>query len=482
MENLKERAVVGITWALLQQLSVKGLSLAVTLILAWYLTPEQFGLIAMIAIFFGVGNAILESGFQQALIRLTTISSEDLNTAFYSNVVIGCLVYCLIFFTAPAISGFYGEERLLQLVRVAGIVIIINSFQTVQIALLNRELKFRTLFLVVLPIALIASAVAIVFAVLGAGEWAIVYQMLSFSLLNSVVLFIIVGWKPKGAPSIGSLRRLLGFSVSLTTAAIIQVVYRNMYVVVIAKIFSASSAGMYFFADRIREATITQLVAAIQRVTFPAISTLQSDQIQLKKAFRELFIASSFLVFPVVIGIAIFIEPVLVLLLPEPWQPSIAYVQILALAALLMPIHAVNLNIYKVLGRGDVVLRLEVIKKAIAIAILLISIDYGIMGVLFGQILNSIVGYFPNGYFAKGLIDYGFAEQIKDFGANLMLSCFIGLVFVLLFSLFEWEKLTELIFLGLLFPIMYLVVAWVFNMQGYRLCTQIFGRLRNGLS
>lgn len=463
------RTLVGVAWNLAEQFAVKGISVFVTLLLAYFLSPEDFGLVAMMAVFISIATTLMDSGFKQALIRLSDATEVDFNTAFYANTILGFVSYSILFTAAPSIAGFYGEEQLTSLIRVTGLVVIINAFQVVQYARLSRALNFKVQFRAALPASLLSAVVAISMAYLGFGVWALVSQMLVSTCFVALFLWLQKLWRPSLCWSANSLKVMYSFGYKLFLSSLLDTGFKNMYVVVIAKLFSTSLAGLYFFADRIRELIIYQLVSSIQKVTYPALSTIQKDPNRLKQNYRKVMTVTCFVLFPIILFIAALAEPIFQLLLPEKWLPAATYLQLMCLAGVIVPVNAINLNILKVLGRSDLFLWLEVIKKCIAIIILIVSFRFGIIAILSGQILSSVLAYFPNSYYSKRFIDYPVREQLKDFLPCFVLASVIGGTILRLQIVLEWSDFTKLIVLGSLAVSVYLIGAWVLHFNAFEL-------------
>lgn len=473
MTSLSHKTTIGVFWNSLQKLASRCITVSVTLFLALFLTPEDFGLVAMMAVFITIANAIMDSGFRQALIQMKSASQIDFNSAFFANVVLSLLSYLILFLCAPLIASFYEQPILVNLIRVAALSVIINSFQVVLIAKLSREINFKLQFKAVLPASIISALVAVLMAYFGYGVWALVAQMLASSFFITLFLSLKGTWWPGLDFSLTSLCSMYNFGYKLFLSALIDTLFKNLYVIIIAKLFSASVAGLYFFADRIREIVIFQLVLSVQNVTFPALATLQDDKARLKLGFRNVNIVTTFILFPVIFFVAALAEPVFHLLLPEKWWLAAMYLQLMCLAGLLIPLHALNLNILQVKGRSDLFLRLEIIKKTILVVILFISFRFGVEGILIGQIVNSFLVMIPNSYFSELLIGYSAREQIRDIIPSLLLSALIGAVLYLTQEFFEVSNLLTLFFIGSIGLILYVILAIAFRVDAYSLVVSL---------
>ncbi|WP_411687846.1 lipopolysaccharide biosynthesis protein [Acinetobacter indicus] len=471
--NITQKTTIGILWNFSEQLIRRGIGLVTTLLLAYFLTPNAYGLMAMIAVFIAIASSLMESGFRQALIRLKEVTQDDLNTAFYSNLMLGALAYLLLYFSAPHIAIFYNEPQLINLIQVLGLVILINSFEVIQVAIFHRQMNFKAQLMIGLPAALISACMAIGLAYWGGGVWALVAQMLISALITVILLWWISEWRPTKSFSLSSFCSMYNFSYKLFLSSLLDTVFRNLYIIVIAKLFSTSIAGLYFFAEKIRELILHQLVSAIQNVTYPALASIQDDNVRLKAGYRKVISITTFLLFPTLTLLAALAQPLFSLLFPEKWWPAVPYFQLLCLSGLLYPLHSINLNILKVKGRSDLFLYLEIIKKIILVIILFISYRYGVIGILIGQIISSILSYIPNSYFSAKLINYSIREQIKDFLPALVLSILIsGIIFYTIQNI-EYHPVIILILFGLSGGVLYLFGSHFLKLKAYTLAYNI---------
>ncbi len=463
--TLTQKTLTGVIWNFSEQLGRYGISIAVTLLLARFLSPADYGLVAMMAIFLAIANSLMDSGFKQALIRLHGADQIDYNTAFYTNLALGMLSYALLFAVAPFIADFYAQPRLISLIRVAGIAILINSFQLVQSAVLSRNLNFKAQLHATVPAGIISGLIAVGLAYAGFGVWALIAQMLLAAFITTVLLWYLQGWRPSRGFSRKSLSAMYNFGYKLFLSGLLDITFKNIYVMIIAKIFAASIAGYYFFAYKIKDLIISQLVRAIGNVTYPALATMQHDNVRLKAGYRKILQVTTFLLFPAMAFLAALAEPLFRVLLPDKWLPALPYLQLMCIAGLLYPLHSINLNILKVKGRSDLFFYLEIYKKIAAVIILFVSIRYGVIGVLIGQIISSVLSYIPNSYFSSRLIHYPVHEQVADFMPGLLLSAAVALVIYGAGFLVQWPAVVELIVLAFLAALLYLYGAYLFKID-----------------
>jgi Membrane protein involved in the export of O-antigen and teichoic acid len=478
--SLQEKTATGVFWNFLELTGRQGINVLVTLLLARFLTPGDFGLVAMLSVFFSIANALMDAGFRQALIRKKDATPVDYSTMFYTNLALGLLSYGLLFISSPAIASFYNEPRLILLTRIVGIVVLINSFQFVQVVDLTRRLDFKTQFKVTVPAGIVSGIVAVIMATKGFGVWSLVAQMVISPLLITISLWAINTWRPSFAFSVASFRELFSFGSKLFLSGILDIVFRNVYVIVIGKLFAATVAGWYFFATKVIEIVLGQLSGSIQKATYPALASIQDDDARLKNAYRKVIKATVYIVFPTMTFLAALAEPLFRLLLTPGWLPAVPYLQLLCVSALVYPLHVVNLNVLQVKGRSDLFLYLEILKKGIIVFVILISIRFGIYGLLLGQIATSFLAYIPNSYFSARLINYPAKEQLGDVIPTLGIALLSGAVMFLI-GLLPDSEASLLIFLSqvIVGGIFYILLSWVIKLEAQ---TQLWGLCKSRLT
>ena len=477
--SLSAKTTTGILWNFSEQLARRGVGIFVTLLLARFLVPEDFGLVAMMAVFLALGGSLMDSGFREALIRLENVTQKDYATAFYANLVLGLISYGVLFAAAPTIAEFYEEPRLVELIRVASLTVIIMSFQVVQVASLSRKLNFKAQLKASFPASVISGIVAVYLAYIGWGVWALVSQTILNALLHTALLWKMEGWRPTREFSWPSIKGMYNFGYKLFLSGVLDTVFQNLYVIVIAKVFSAPVAGLYFFANKIKELIVQQLVRSIQTVTYPALASVQNDNARLKQGYKKIVILMTIILFPGVLFTAALAEPIFQLLLPDKWSPAVPYFQLLCIVAVMMPLHSINLNILKVKGRSDLFLYLEIIKKAVHAITLLITFRYGVTAILIGQIVISFLNYIPNSYFSSKLLGYSLREQISDFFPILVSAALASYSGYAVNGLFSIHPVFTILIVSLLMCSLYLAMVYLFHRTAMNVATQFFGQFLN---
>lgn len=409
----------------------QGINLIVGIVLARLLLPREFGLIGMILVFLALSEAFINSGFSSALIRKKNCSETDYSTVFFFNLAAGLLFFFLLFAGAPYISNFFHEPQLTAVVRVLGLVLIIDSLTIIQRTILTRKLDFK----LQARISFIASAgsgiVAVYLAYKGFGVWSLVAQRLSRETIYSVFLFIWNRWKPMAVFSMKSFRELFGFGSKLLASSLIDNFYNNVYYLLIGRYFSAGQLGFYTKADEYNRLPSQNISGIIQRVSYPVLCEVQDDNEQLVRVYRRFIRSTMFVTFIFMMGMAAMAEPLIITLIGEKWRESVPYFQLLCFVGMFYPLHVLNLNIIQVKGRSDLFLKLEVIKKVTAVPAIVLGVIFGIKAMIFGMLANTLLDFYLNNYWSRKMIGYSFASQVKDIMPSFILASVVsGLIFV----------------------------------------------------
>lgn len=396
------------------------------IIMARILTPEDYGLVGMLAIFIAVSQSLIDSGFSQALIRKQDRSEIDNSTVFYFNVAVGIILYAILFLSAPLIASFYNEPLLTPITRAIGLSLVFNSLTVVQRALLTVKLDFKTQAQASLSGAIVSGIIGIYMAYAGYGVWSIVWQQLSNLAVITLLLWILSHWKPIWSYSWKSFNELFGFGSKLLASGLLDTIYRNMYLIVIGKVFKASELGYYTRANQFTDFASSNITGIFQRVTYPVLCTIQNDDIRLSDVYRRLLKTSAFIIFPLMTGLAAVAKPMVISFLTDKWLFSATLIQIICLSQMWYPVHAINLNLLQVKGRSDLFLRLEIIKKILGVVVLCATLPFGLIVMCWGMLVSSFVCLAINTYYTGKLIHLGFFRQMKDLLPTLLLSLAMG--------------------------------------------------------
>ena len=317
--SLKQKTVKGVIWSTLERFSVQGIQFVVMIIMARMLTPNDYGLVGMLAVFIAVSQSLVDSGFSQALIRKQDRTETDNSTVFYFNIIVGFILYGLLFASAPFIADFYNEPQLTAITRVIGLSVLFNSLVVVQRALLTIKIDFKTQAKAALTAAIISGILGIWMAASGYGVWSIVAQQLANLGINTLLLWILSHWRPSLIYSWKSFHELFGFGSKLMVSGLIDTIYRNIYLIVIGRVFSAADLGYYTRAHQFTDFPSSNVSGIIQRVTYPILCSIQNENERLSDVYRRFLRLSAFIVFPLMMGLAAVAEPLVLTLLKEQW-------------------------------------------------------------------------------------------------------------------------------------------------------------------
>lgn len=477
-KSLKDKTISGFFWSISDLIANQGAKFVIQVILARLLVPEDFGIIGMITIFIAISQSIVDSGFKNALIREKDNSQDDLSTVFYFNFISAILLYFTLFTVAPLISRFYNEPQVTQILRVLGTAIIINSFGLIQRTILIKKIDFHTQTKISVISSIFSGIIAITFAYNGAGVWSLVIQTLIMQLVQSILLTFSNRWKPSFAFSIESFRRLFGFGWKILVSGLINTLYQNIYYVIIGKYFTTTTLGYYTNAQKLRDLASQSITTSVQKVSYPALSSIQDDDNRLKMGYKKIIKNSIFLTFPTMIGLAAVAEPFILVVFGEKWINSIQYFQILCFGGALFPLHAINLNVLQVKGRSDLFLRLEVIKKVVGVfsIIIILSLRLGVIGLVWAAALNSIIAYFINSYYSADIINYPIKEQIKDIIPITGVSVVMGVIVYLVGINLEANNLMKLLIQVIIGVISYISIS---KMVGVKELKTVYDLIRS---
>ena len=428
MTSLKQKTIRGLSWSFTDAFARYGLTFFLSIILARLLSPADFGLVGMTTIFFAISRTLIDSGFGEALIRKTDASEIDLSSVFYLNIFLGFIFFIIIFFSAVPISKFLNEPRLTDLVRVISIGLVIGSFSSIQRTIITKRIDFKLQARISIISTTIAGIIAITLAYRSFGVWSLVISSLIGQSVTTLLLWWWNQWRPKWVFSYDSLKKLFSFSSKLLVSRLINDGFKNIYYLVIGKYFSATELGYYTRADRFQKLPSENLTSIVHRVTYPVLSSIQSDTNQLKAVYSKLIRSTMFISFVSLIGMAASAESMVVALIGEKWLPSVVYLQMLCFVGMFYPLHAMNLNMLNVLGRSDLFLKLEIIKKILIIPTIIFGVIWGIKIMIFGMMVNTLIATYLNSFWSGRKIGYSTTEQISDIIPSFLLALLMGIL------------------------------------------------------
>ena len=398
----------------MDSISSQGVTFLVGLVLARLLTPHEYGLIGYIMILVAVFNSIVDSGFSNALIRKKDTGETDYSTAFIFNLAVSLVMVAAMVLVAGPFSRFFKEPQLVPLVRVMSVIVVINALALIQRTRLVKSVDFKTQTKASLISSVSSGAVGLAMAFGGLGVWSLVGQQISRQLINTVCLWILNRWMPSWRFSWSSFRELFGFGWKLLVSGLIDTVWKEIYQLVIGKFYSTSTLGQYTRGKQFSDIFSSNMTSIVQRVSYPVLSSIQDERERMREGYRKIIRTTMLASFVLLFGLSAVAESLLTVLIGPRWLEAAHYLQIICFAASLYPLHAINLNMLQVQGRSDLFLKLEIVKKIIAVGPLLLGIFIGIDWMLWGSLATSIIAYFLNARYSGTLIGYPIRAQIKD--------------------------------------------------------------------
>lgn len=461
-DNLKGKTKKGLYWSFFNQFSNYGMNFIVGIVMARLLSPSDFGITALPAVFMAIASTIQDGGLANALIRKKEVTNKDLSTTFYYSICLGVVLYLTLFLSAPLIADFYHTPILVSLIRVTAIGFLYSPLITPQNILLRRRLDFKTLTKISLVTRVFGATVGIVMAYVGYGVWSLVISNLLAGMFTLLIAWLVVRWLPKYGWSKESFKYLWGYGNKIMFSAIIENLYSNIAPVFIGKYYSPAQLGIYNRAQGYASMPSQNIAGAINNVSFPVLSKMQDDTEKLAYNYRRMLRLSAFVIFPIMLMLSALARPLVITMITEKWEHSIIFLQIMCFSMMWYPIHAINLNLLMVKGRSDLFFRLEIIKKITGISILLITLPMGLVPFCYGGIFSSMVALIINTYYTGKLIHIGYIKQMKDLLPIFSLSMFVWIV-IHISNYFISNYIVQLIVGGSVGLIVYLGFAFLFK-------------------
>ncbi|MEG2184756.1 MAG: lipopolysaccharide biosynthesis protein [Cloacibacillus sp.] len=421
-------------WKFMERSGNQIIQVAVQIVLARLLVPSDFGMIALVLVFINLGQVFVQSGLNTALIQAKHASDVDFSSVFYISLFVAGVLYVVLYFTSPYIATFYEMSALCHVLRFLSLILFFGAVTSIQNAVVSREFKFKQLFYSSLGAALCSGAIGIAMALRGFGIWALVWQQLTNQFFLCVIMWFTVRWRPKLLFSLVRVRILLAFGWKLLISALLDTGYREMQNLVIGKMFAPSTLGFFNRGQIFPQVIVGNIDGSIQAVMLPALSREQDNPRRVKEMMRRAITMSSFIIAPLMMGLIATAEPVVKIVLTDKWLPCVPFIRICCLSFILYPIHTANLQAINALGRSDIFLKLEIIKKIMGISVLMFAIICwgSVMAIAWSAVISGIISSFINSYPNKILLKYGYLEQVMDLFPPIIIAAFMGGVVYLL--------------------------------------------------
>lgn len=466
MKDNKVVVLQGLFWKFAERMGSQLVTFIVSILLARLISPEDYGAIALIMVFITISNVLVTNGFSSALIQKKDADIIDFSSVFYLNIGFGALIYIILFFAAPAIANFYGIPVLCQALRVLALVIPIMGMNSVQQSYVSRNMLFRRFFYSTLGGAVISGIVGVSMAIGGFGIWALVAQYVVNYSANTLILWVTLRWRPKLKFSIKRVRSLFSFGWKMLCAGMLDTGYSQLRNLLVGKLYSSADLGYYNRGQQYPQFVVVNINSSISSVLFPMLSKNQHNLYMVKQYTRRAIQVSSYIMWPIMAGLGVCAEPIVRIMLTDKWLSCVPYLQIACFTYGIWPIHTANLEALKAMGRSDLFLKLEIIKKTIGMIVLLATIPFGVMTMAMSAIWVNIISAFINASPNRKILNYSYIEQIKDMLPSMCLSVvMIVIAFPLKFVILnDWLLILAQVTLGV---VVYFVLSALLKIDGF---------------
>lgn len=428
--NVNKRVFSNLIWRFAERCGAQGVAFIVSVVLARLLEPSAYGTIALITVFTNILQTFVDSGFGNALIQKKDADDLDFSTVFFFNLSMCVILYAVMFLGAPVIATFYGDNELTAIIRVLSLTLIISGVKNVQQAYVSKKMQFKRFFFATIGGTIGAAIIGITMAYLGYGVWALVVQQLFNMLVDTIILWITVKWRPRFQFSLKRLKKLFAFGWKLLVSSLLDKTYNQLRQLIIGKLYSSADLAQYNRGKQFPDVIVTNINTSIDSVLLPAMSNEQDDSQRVKSMTRRAIKISTYIMAPLMLGLAFTATPVVKLILTRKWLPSVFFMRIFCITFVFYPIHTANLNAIKAMGRSDLFLKLEIIKKIVGIFALIATMWISVKAMAYSLLFTSVVSQLINSYPNRKLLNYGYLEQMKDILPNIILALVMGICII----------------------------------------------------
>lgn len=466
----KNNVVKNFIWRFAERCGAQLVTFIVSIVLARILAPEDYGTIALVTVFTTILQVFVDSGLGTALIQKKEADDLDFSSVFFFNFAVCIILYIGMFIAAPFIAEFYNDSSLTSVVRVISLTIVISGVKGIQQAYVSRNMMFKRFFFSTIGGTIFSAIFGIVLAYQGFGVWALVAQQLSNTAIDTLILWLTVKWRPKLMFSWNRLKTLLVFGWKLLVSALLDTCYNNLRNLIIGKMYSSADLAYYNQGDKFPKVIVTNINTSIDSVLLPTMSSAQDDRERVKNMTRRAIKTSTYVMAPLMMGLAFCSVPIVHLVLTDKWLPCVPFLRIFCVTYMFYPIHTANLNAINAMGRSDWFLRLEVIKKIVGMAILLSTMWFGVMAMAYSLLLSSVLSQIINSWPNRKLLGYGYLEQIRDIAPAIILAVIMGIC-VYFIGYIPLPTIVTLIIQIVAGAVIYIVFSAILKLEEYEYLT-----------
>lgn len=452
------RTLVNFIWRFAERCGAQLVTFIVSIVLARILSPSDYGTIALVTVFTTILQVFIDSGLSTALIQKKDADDLDFSSVFYFNFIVCLILYIIMFVSAPCIADFYKDSNLITIIRAISLTLIISGVKGVQQSYVSRNMLFKRFFFSTLGGTIFSAVLGIIMAYAGFGVWAIVFQQLSNNAIDTLILWITVKWRPIKKFSWIRLKHLLSFGWKMLASSLLDTVYNNLRNMIIGKLYTSADLAFYNQGDKFPKLIVTNINTSIDSVLLPTMSNEQDNHVRVKDMTRRAIKISTYIMAPLMIGLAFCARPIVQLVLTDKWLPCVPYLQIFCVSYLFWPIHTANLNAIKAMGRSDLFLKIEIIKKFIGMILLIITMNISVMAMAYSLLISGLISQIINSWPNRYLLKYSYIDQIKDILPNIVIALIMG-GFVYFISYLNLPILVSLVVQILSGGIIYLILS-----------------------
>lgn len=464
MQN--KNIIVNFFWRFAERSGAQLVTFIVSIVLARILAPEDYGKIALITVFTTIMQVFVDSGLGTALIQKKDADDLDFSSVFFFNFAMCLILYAIMFLAAPFIADFYRDDSLTAIVRVISLTIIISGVKGIQQSYVSRNMLFKRFFYATLGGTIFSAFFGIALAYAGGGVWAIVAQQLSNTAIDTLILWLTVKWRPKKMFSWNRLKGLLSFGWKMLASSLLDTVYTNLRSLIIGKMYSSADLAFYNQGEKFPNVIATNINTSIDSVLLPTMASEQDDHVRVKAMTRRAIKTSTYIMAPLMMGLAFCAEPIVRLVLTDKWLACVPFLRIFCITYMFYPIHTANLNAIKAMGRSDLFLKLEVVKKAVGMVLLLSTMWFGVMAMAYSLLVGMVTGMIINSWPNRKLLNYAYWEQMKDILPGILLAVGMGCC-VSLVPLLHLSNAATLLIQILLGAVIYIGASALLRLDSY---------------
>lgn len=453
-------------WRFMERCGAQGVTFIVSIVLARLLDPKVYGTVALVTVFTAILQVFVDSGFGNALVQKKNADNIDFSTVFFFNITVCTALYLIMFFCAPFIASFYKMPELTPVVRVMSLTLIISGVKNIQQSYVSKNLLFKKFFFATLGGTVGAAFIGIGMAYAGFGVWAIVAQNLFNQLVDTMILWVTVKWRPQLVFSFKRLKGLFSYGWKLLVSSLLDTGYNNLRQLIIGKLYTAKDLSFFNKGQSFPNMIVTNINSSIDSVLLPTMSAEQDDKSRVRAMTRRAIKTSTYIMMPLMMGLAVSAEPLVSLILTDKWLPCVPFLRIFCFTYAFYPIHTANLNAIKAMGRSDMFLKLEIAKKAFGLVVLVSTMWFGVIWMAYSLLLASLFSQIINSFPNKKLLEYGYIQQLKDMLPQIALSCVMGFCVYIL----NYVRLPDTVILILqatVGAVLYITLSKVFKIESF---------------